>query len=85
MRCRQATELLSDAMDRPLRKGERYGLRLHLFTCSRCRRYRGQIRTIRLFIRALAAWLSGARIAKATLPDDARRRIAGVLERRASS
>ena len=34
--CKQATELMSQAQDRPLRFGERIQLRLHLLLCKGC-------------------------------------------------
>ncbi|PKL61294.1 MAG: hypothetical protein CVU17_08170 [Betaproteobacteria bacterium HGW-Betaproteobacteria-11] len=35
--CREETELLSQALDRPLTFGERFGLVMHLIFCSGCR------------------------------------------------
>ena len=34
--CKQATELMSQAQDRPLRFGERISLRFHLLICAGC-------------------------------------------------
>lgn len=41
--CRQAARLLSEQQDRPLRWGERVGLRAHLWMCGGCRRYGRQL------------------------------------------
>ena len=35
--CREETALLSQALDRPLRLHERFGMRLHLLFCKGCR------------------------------------------------
>lgn len=47
MNCRQAARLLSEAMDRPLTRGERLALRLHTLLCSGCRNYRRQLAFLR--------------------------------------
>ena len=41
--CKKATRLMSDSLDRPLGRGERLNLRLHLFFCRGCRAFRSQI------------------------------------------
>jgi hypothetical protein len=45
--CREATRLQSEAMDRPLRRRQRIGLRIHLILCQWCRRYGQQIGFLR--------------------------------------
>jgi hypothetical protein len=40
--CKQATELISQGLDRQLSLGERLHLRLHLLFCIGCRRTREQ-------------------------------------------
>lgn len=35
--CREETALLSQALDRPLRLHERFGVRMHLLFCKGCR------------------------------------------------
>jgi predicted anti-sigma-YlaC factor YlaD len=40
--CRRAARLLSDEMERPLTRLERFGLTAHLLGCRSCRRYRDQ-------------------------------------------
>lgn len=47
MNCKQATELLSQAQDRPLSLGERLGLRLHLLICTGCSNFRRQLEVLR--------------------------------------
>lgn len=47
MNCQQATELMSQAQDRPLSIGERLGLRLHLLICTGCSNFRRQLDVLR--------------------------------------
>lgn len=45
--CQQATELMSQEQDRPLRLVERIGLRLHVLMCTGCNNYRRQMSVLR--------------------------------------
>jgi len=45
--CREASRLLSDRLDRPLRFGERLGLHLHLAVCRACSRAEKQFDFLR--------------------------------------
>jgi hypothetical protein len=45
--CRRATELASQALDRPLTRRERFALGLHTLICGWCRRYRAQLDRLR--------------------------------------
>ena len=49
--CRRATQLASNAMDRPLTRNERIAFRFHLLICAYCRRFRQQIQIIRSLLR----------------------------------
>ncbi|WP_081074203.1 zf-HC2 domain-containing protein [Burkholderia diffusa] len=46
-KCRDVTQLLSDALDRALTLHERMQVHVHLPTCGGCRAYRGQIALLR--------------------------------------
>jgi hypothetical protein len=41
--CRQASRLISDALDRPLSKSEYLRLRIHLFLCGNCSEFSRQL------------------------------------------
>ena len=41
--CKQASQLLSQSLDRPLTRGERFRLRFHLLICRFCKRFGQQI------------------------------------------
>ena len=45
--CRDASFLMSEALDRPLASGQQLSLRLHLLTCRGCRQYRRQMDFLR--------------------------------------
>ena len=47
LKCREACKLLSEAQDRKLTPRERLSLKLHLFACIQCRRYRKQLAFLR--------------------------------------
>lgn len=47
LNCRQATELMSQELDRPLSLGERLGLRLHVLICTGCSNYWRQMDVLR--------------------------------------
>ncbi|SAL20888.1 zf-HC2 domain-containing protein [Caballeronia telluris] len=53
--CKEATQLMSNDMDRRTSLHERNQLRLHLITCSGCRNYRRDLHMLRRACRAFAA------------------------------
>ncbi|HHF1007027.1 TPA: zf-HC2 domain-containing protein, partial [Haemophilus influenzae] len=46
MRCRQATRMISESHERSLDIQEKVGLKVHLVTCSRCRRFQRNCKTL---------------------------------------
>jgi hypothetical protein len=79
LNCKQASRLVSEGQDRTLSWRERWGLRMHLWMCSNCRRFERQIRLMRrafsmLSRRAEEDSASGA------LSTDARERIRKSLD-----
>lgn len=54
LNCRDASLLASQAQDRELRRGERFGLGLHLAMCGNCRRFERQIRLLQQALQRLA-------------------------------
>jgi len=52
LRCHEASELASVALDRELTASERWGLRLHTFVCKPCRRLVRQLRAMREMMRS---------------------------------
>ena len=54
LNCRDATKLLSQALDRPLTPWQRTQLRLHLLFCLGCRRFEQQVGFLRAACRRIA-------------------------------
>jgi predicted anti-sigma-YlaC factor YlaD len=52
--CRLATQLVSEAQDRPLDGLEKTGLTIHLAGCTKCRRYRQQIKMLEQVVKTAA-------------------------------
>lgn len=79
--CKDASRLVSEAQERELGFGERWGLRLHLWICDNCRRFERQVRLLR---RALRLWADRAEADPQfpDLPPAARERIRKVLTER---
>lgn len=46
--CKKATELISKSMDEPLSLKEELALKIHLFVCEFCERFKHQLSTIRI-------------------------------------
>lgn len=66
--CKQATQLASEALDRPLSLRERLGLRAHLMICAGCARFERQLGFLREASKRLA---SGAAAASDEADDEA--------------
>lgn len=49
--CKQASRLISDALDRPLSRGEYLRLRIHLFLCGNCTEFSRQLQLMQLAAR----------------------------------
>ena len=81
--CRDAAPLLSRAMDQAPAVQDRAALRVHLWLCPSCRRYRGQLAFIRRVLTAYGANMLGVLVSP--LPGHARERIRSELARRAAS
>jgi len=73
--CKRAAALLSLSMDRRLQPHERLRLRLHLFVCAACTRYKRQLTLLRHIIRQRARRLE-------VTPDSAALQLAPVARAR---
>jgi len=74
--CKEATRLQSDALDRPLSRFQRIGLRIHLALCVWCSRYGKQIK----FLRSAAQHCEHDHSLEQTMPPEARERIKRALK-----
>lgn len=55
IKCREATRLASEALDRQLSPGERLSLALHRLICPPCRRFAEQLQWMRQMARTFVA------------------------------
>lgn len=81
LRCEAATELSSRELDEAIPLLDRLALRCHVAVCRSCRRFRAQIRLIRIALRRRDTILSETRSAEGCLAPEARARIALACER----
>jgi hypothetical protein len=49
--CKDASQLISQSLDRSLTLRERFALKLHLFICVFCRRFNQQLQTIQVALK----------------------------------
>jgi hypothetical protein len=77
--CQEVARLQSLALDRPLNRGERVGLQIHLILCRWCRRYGRQL----AHLHALAQEHQGqlTETVPAELPASSRERLKAALRR----
>ena len=52
LKCQQATQLLSEQLERPLSRGEVWSLRLHTSLCKSCRNFGKQMPQLRQILQA---------------------------------
>ena len=76
--CKQASQLLSQSLDRRLSWRERMGLRLHLMVCDVCRRFGRQIAIMRRAIRLMVR--RAEEDTQVRIPVDVKGRIAKAIE-----
>ena len=72
--CKKVTRMVSESLDRKLPLHQRMGIRVHLFMCKFCSRYRKQLLLLREAMRLKERYVEdkGSPI---TLPPEARERI----------
>lgn len=51
--CKQASQLISQSLDQPLSLPQRLQLKVHLFLCGACRRFRQQLHLLRAALQQL--------------------------------
>lgn len=52
LNCREATRLMSEAQEHPLKLGENLSLKMHVMMCSGCRNFGKQMHALRQITRA---------------------------------
>lgn len=71
--CKQASQLVSISLDRPLSWSERLQLKLHLLLCNACRRFNQQLQMLRAVLRLTRNQIEND--SSIQLPADAKTRI----------
>lgn len=51
--CKEASQLISESFDRPLSLSERWQLKVHLWMCDACRRFKQQLNQLRQHLKVL--------------------------------
>ena len=53
LNCREASQLISQSLDRPLSWSERWQLKIHLWMCNACRRFKQQLNQLKQHLKIL--------------------------------
>lgn len=77
--CKEASRLISEGQDRPLKRMEYMGLRFHLWICDNCRRFERQMGFLHRALHLLGEQLETGSQGP-DLPHEARDRIRQVLQ-----
>jgi len=77
--CRQASQLISQSLDRPLTLRERFALKLHLTICKYCKRFSQQMQTLRFAITKMVSAIENDNTIE--MPSEAKKRIALSVKR----
>ena len=76
--CKQASQLISQSLDKKLNWQERFALRLHLFICKYCLRFSQQLNALRVALKRVSEAVEND--TNITLPSETKARIAKSIE-----
>ena len=76
--CKQASQIISQSLDKPLTMRERFALKLHLIICKYCKRFSQQVQTLRVAIKQMISSIENNNTIE--LPSAAKNRIAALVE-----
>ena len=76
--CKQASQLISQSLDRPLRLNERFALKFHLIICKYCKRFSQQVQTLRVALKEQVNAIENNSAIE--IPEAAKNRIADWIE-----
>lgn len=76
--CKQASQLISQSLDRRLSWQERLSLRLHTIICDACRRFSQQLHTLRVALKRMNENVESD--TNITLPSETKARIAQSID-----
>ena len=75
--CKNASQIISQSLDRPLTIRERFALQLHLLICKYCNRFSQQLQTIRVNLKLTASAIENDDTIK--MPASAKQRITDLI------
>jgi hypothetical protein len=76
--CKQASQLISQSLEQPLAMRERFALKLHLFICKYCRRFRQQLQAIGVALKLTARAIENDDTIK--MPSETKQRLIQSIE-----
>ena len=76
--CKQASQVISQSLDRPLTARERFALSLHLLICKYCKRFSQQVQTLRVAIKSMLHSIESNNSIE--MPSTTKKRIADLVD-----
>ena len=76
--CKQASQFISNSLDRPLTLRERLTLKLHLLLCKYCKRFNQQLIAVHIAIKQSIASIENDQ--SITMPTAAKERLAALVK-----
>ena len=76
--CKQASQIISQSLDRSLTMRERFALKLHLLICKYCKRFSQQIQTLRVAMKQMISSIENDNTIE--MPSTVKERIANTVE-----
>ena len=76
--CKQASQLISQSLDRSLTLRERFALQLHLIVCKYCKQFSQQLQTLRVALKQMTSSIENDDTIE--MPSAAKKRIADLVE-----
>ena len=76
--CKQASQIISQSLDRPLAMRERFALSLHLFICKYCKRFSQHMQCLRVAIKQMVVSIEDDNTIE--MPVEAKKRITNLAE-----
>jgi len=73
LNCKQASQLISQGLDKKLSTRERFGLKMHLFICKYCKRFSQQLERLHVAMKSIGKNIENDE--SITLPTEAKERI----------
>ena len=77
--CKQASQLVSQSLERPLNRQERFALRMHLWICRYCKRFSQQLHALRVILRRRVQQIEND--TQITLPAETKQGITNLINR----